>query len=123
MKVALTVWENRISPVLDSASMLVVIDIRKGMIVNKHYVPFYVELPHARAALLADLGVRVLICGAMSQLYENLIQAYGIQIISFVTGDIENVLDAYLKGTLSRRTFQMPGIQPMRRRRFRGGRG
>ena len=65
MKVALTVWENRVSPLFDSASMLLIADIEDRGITRKHIEPFECESAFSRAARLDDLGVNVLICGGI----------------------------------------------------------
>lgn len=123
IKVALTVWENRISPVFDSARMLLIANIENKTVKSRRYEPFYSELSLRRAAKMSDLGVKVLICGAVSQPLANMVEAYGIELIPFVTGDVNQVLDAYLKDILSTPNFRMPGCQAGRRRRCRHRRG
>ncbi len=111
MNVALTVWENRISPLFDSTRMLLIVDIRKRNVIGKHLETFPYESPLSRAAKLADLDVNVLICGAISNLFANPIEIYGIRIIPFVAGTVDEVLDAYLTNTLSSSKFRMPGCR------------
>ena len=122
MKLGLTVWENRISPVFDSARMLLIVDLQKRELRKKDYKLFRSVLPQCRAATLSDLHVKVLICGAISQVFTNMIEAYAIRIIPFVTGDVNKVLDAYLKGSLLNSDFQMPGCR-RGYRHFRNRRG
>ena len=111
MKLCLTVWENRISQVFDSARMVLIADVQNGELRKKSYELFRSELPQCRAATLSTLHVKVLICGAISQVCANMIDAYSIRIISFVTGEVDKVLDAYLKGILLAPNFQMPGCR------------
>ncbi len=123
VKVALTVWKNRISPVFDSAGLLLVAEIEKGSVVSRYYEPLNAELPFSRVSKLSKLGVEILICGAISQFFASIIGARGIRVIPFIAGDVNQVLDAYLKGSLLMPSFQMPGCGMRRRKRFRGGRG
>ena len=109
MKVALTVWENRISPLFDCARMLLIVDIADQTETGRYFVPFHCESPFSRAAKLSDLGVQVLICGAVSDLFANMIETYGIRIIPFVAGPVDEVIDAYLTGAIFSSKFQMPG--------------
>ena len=109
MKVALTVWENRISPVFDCAQVLLVVDINDRMATGRRFEPFRYESPFSRAAKLSDLKIEVLICGAVSDLFANMIETYGIRIIPFVAGAVDEVLDAYLTGDISSSKFKMPG--------------
>jgi predicted Fe-Mo cluster-binding NifX family protein len=54
--------------------------------------------------------VEVLICGAISRyFYSLLINVAGIDVIPWVSGSIEEVLNAYMKGNLYRQKFLMPG--------------
>lgn len=119
MKVALTAWENRISPVFDAARTLLIADIENGEIVNRRYDSLFPEMSARLAARLKDLGVEVLICGAISQLPAAVIEAGGVQLIPFIGGNIEDVLTSYAKGTQIVSVFSMPGCGG-RQRRQRG---
>ena len=109
MKVALTVWENRISPLFDCARTLLVVDVTDQTVTDRYFEPFHCESPSSRATKLSDLNVKVLICGAVSDLFANMIETNGIRIIPFVAGAVDEVIDAYLTGTISSSKFQMPG--------------
>jgi predicted Fe-Mo cluster-binding NifX family protein len=63
------------------------------------------ENMHCLAGLQAD----VLICGAVSQQLSALLRAYEIRVVSFVSGDVHAVVDAYLRGGLGSPDFAMPG--------------
>ncbi|MGA1869913.1 MAG: NifB/NifX family molybdenum-iron cluster-binding protein [bacterium] len=124
MRMALTVWGNKISPVFDSARRLLIVDVEKGVVIRRHHEFFHSELPYNRAAMLFDLRAKVLICGAISQIFANVIEAYGIKIVPFVTGDVDQVLNHYLKGAPFTAHFYMPGCgHKGRRLRSRRGRG
>ena len=109
MKLALTVCENRISPLFDCARMLLIVDIVDRTSTGRHFEVLHYESPFSRAAKLSDLGVKVLICGAVSDQFANIIETYGIRIVPFVAGAVDEVLDAYLTGGLYNAKFRMPG--------------
>ena len=109
MKVALSIWENRISPLFDCAHMLLIVDVVNRTERSRHFESFHCESPFSRAAKLSDLGVEVLICGAVSDLFANIIETYGIGIIPFVAGVVDEVLEAYLTNGLCDSKFRMPG--------------
>jgi predicted Fe-Mo cluster-binding NifX family protein len=100
MKLALTVWEGRISPLFDSARMLLIADIETRRITGKHFEPFDCDSPFSRAERLDDLGVNVLICNGISSAFANLIEAHRIKIVPFAAGAVDEVLEAYLTGRL-----------------------
>jgi len=111
MKVALTVWENRISPLFDSAGMLLVADIEKDGRIKKHFEPIDKGLAFSRVARLDELGVNVLICGGISDFFASLIEARRIKIIPFAAGPVEEVLEAFLAGDVYRKDLRMPGCE------------
>ena len=116
MKMALTVWGNRISPVFDAAHRLLVVEIENTRIINRHYEPFYPELPTHLAVRLVEMNVAVLICGAISEMPANILEANGIKLIPFITGDAGDVIDAYLKNIPFMPAFLMPGCSQKRHR-------
>jgi len=109
MKVAVTVWENRISPLFDATRTLLIVDIHNRVVTQKKLVPFDCVSPFSRAATLEDLGVSTLICGGVSDFFADLIEARNIHIIPFVAGRVDEVIDAYLRNVLCRKKFRMPG--------------
>ena len=100
MQVALTVWEGRISPLFDATRMLLVVDVKGNQIAEKHYEPLDCDSAFSRASKLDDLGIKTLICGGISDGFANLIEGTGIKIIPFVSGTVNEVLEAYLAGSL-----------------------
>jgi predicted Fe-Mo cluster-binding NifX family protein len=111
MKLALTVWENRISPLFDCARGLLIVEIADQTAIGRHFESFNYESPLSRATRLSDLGVNVLICGAVSDSFASVIETCGIRMIPFVSGAVEEVIDAYLKRGLSDSKFRMPGCK------------
>jgi predicted Fe-Mo cluster-binding NifX family protein len=109
MKTALCVWQDRISPVFDSAQMLLIAEIERKKITGRRYEAMPFNSPSSRALKIFNLGVDVLICGAISRLYADMIEAYNIHLIPFVAGNSEQVLNAYVKNALPAPEFQMPG--------------
>ena len=109
MKVVLTVWENRISPVADSARQLLVVDVENRTIRHRHTVCFEVESVFYRARRLSDLEVEIFICGAISDFFASLLEGYGIRLIPFICGEAEEVLYAYLEDSLPCPRFMMTG--------------
>ena len=118
MKTALTVWANRISPVFDVASTLLILEIRDLEIQSRQYESFDPDRPSHLAARLAQMHVSTLICGAISQRPAMLLEAGGIKLIPFITGRAEKVLQAYVRAVPITPAFQMPGCQCRKRQRW-----
>jgi predicted Fe-Mo cluster-binding NifX family protein len=109
MKVALTVWEKRISPVFDSAAMLLIAEIENSKVTAKYTEPFNPEMPSQLAMSLNVQDVDTLICGAISEVPADMIEAEGIKLIPFISGDVFEVLNSYAKGIPIVPEFLMPG--------------
>lgn len=118
MRIALAVLNNRIAPVFDTARNLVVVEDEDGKASQE--ISLAEETPVQRALYLAEIGVNVLICGAVSRSLYAMIQARGIAIHSFVSGDLADVLQAYRDGRLDTPDFAMPGCRGMRHRQTGG---
>ena len=108
MKVAVTVWEDRISPVFDASRHLLIAEIENARVTRRSFVLFNPERPSHLAKTLTELEVPVLICGAVSQVPANMIVAGGITMIPFIAGEVERVLDVYAKGDSLRRRLSCP---------------
>jgi predicted Fe-Mo cluster-binding NifX family protein len=116
MRVAIPQWQGRISPVLDSASDLLMVDVEAGQEVRREARQLGRVDPLARAQEIANLGVGTVICGAISAPMEARLVSAGVRVIGFTCGTVDEVLEAFLKGELASRTFVMPGCQGWRRR-------
>jgi predicted Fe-Mo cluster-binding NifX family protein len=109
MKVGLTIWENRISPVADSAGEVLVLDIRGQSILDRRRERFRNDSLFYRAKKLVDLGINTFICGAISDFYGGLVEGYGIRLVPFVHGQLDEVLEAFMNKTLPNPKFVMRG--------------
>jgi len=120
MKVALTVWNGRISPVFDVSRKILLLDIHNGIVTGRREETFGETDPVRKARKLVEWEVRKLICGAISRPLAGLFATYGIRTIPFIAGDAEEVIEAYLARKLPNRRMAMPGCHGIGRRRFRG---
>jgi predicted Fe-Mo cluster-binding NifX family protein len=111
MKVALPIWDGRVSPVFDVAHELLVVDVN-GQAVGTQATHVIAETDAAdRAKTVADLGVTVLICGAISQALDQLLLSRGVRVIPRKCGDAHEVLAAHITGRLDEPQYTMPGCQ------------
>jgi predicted Fe-Mo cluster-binding NifX family protein len=119
MKVAFTAWEDRISPVFDSARRLLIADIENEKVLSRQYESFNPQPVSRLVDMLKILKIEVLICGAISRTPSIIIEASGIKLISFVGGKIDDVLMSYVRGISIVPGFSMPGCghQHQRKRR------
>lgn len=109
------------SPVLDVAGTLLLVDVVKDVENGRQNIALEDENPQKRAKYIEELGINVLICGAISWPLELALVNAGIEVIPQTCGEVNQVIDAFLSDRLGQGMFLMPGCCG-RRRRFRGGR-
>ena len=108
-KIAIPTWDGRVSPVFDTASRLLVVELedkkecnRFETDINEHYFP-------GKILRLTGLDIKILICGAISRPFANMMVSAGINLIPWISGRTEDVLQAFLNDTLFEMKFMMPG--------------
>lgn len=111
MKIALTVWDDRISPVFDAAKTLLLVEIANGGIVEKRIAPLRPAGSLRMAEMLRQLDIDVLVCGAISEGYANRLAYAGIELIPFVSGKTESILEAMANGESIVPDYSMPGCR------------
>jgi predicted Fe-Mo cluster-binding NifX family protein len=117
MKAAFAYLDKRIAPVFDTAQRIHIVEVESGRIVNEKQEILGNDRPMQKTLRLAELDIRMLVCGAISRPLQAMVAAYGIQMVPFVAGDLNEVIQAWLNGSLRENNFAMPGCcQPSRRR-------
>ena len=99
-----------------------IVTISNGLQHERREVFFDAEGIPERVGRLAETGVDVLICGAISWPLEMAVSAAGIEVIPQVCGDVEQVLTAWTDGRFRQEAFLMPGCCGRRRQRRAGRR-
>jgi predicted Fe-Mo cluster-binding NifX family protein len=120
MKTAFAILNQRIAPVFDTARLLKIVEVESGQLVRESGETPAEDLPLDKALQLARLGVNTLVCGAISRPLYEMISAYGIEVIPFVAGNLEEVVEAWLHGNVEQDRFAMPGCCGRGRWRRRG---
>ena len=119
VRVAIATWNDRVSPVFDTSSRLLVLDVEQDAVRDRRVVELGADaFPTQRAQRLTELGVNVLICGAISRVLAGFVSATGIVVIPWVSGPVEGVLRAYLMKRLSDNRWKMPGCRGRWRHRY-----
>jgi len=120
MKAAFPFWENRIAPVFDTARQICIVEVESGRIVHEGREPLTGDLPTQKALRLTELSVATLVCGAISRPLQEMLIGCGIQVVPFVSGDLSEVIHAWISGKFNRSAFAMPGCLRRRRCRLEG---
>ena len=115
MRIAIPIWGNKISPLLDTASRLLIVELGAEGETSRYQILLDEANISRRSLRIRSLNIDTLICGAVSRPFFRMLLSAGIDIIPDISGDPENVLKAYLNGDIFHSKFMMPGC---RRRRL-----
>ena len=124
MRTVLTIWNTRIAPVFDVAGQALLVETEDGIAHAEHHLTLPAGPVLDKIAFLTAAGTGLLICGAISRPARLAAFASGIEVCSFIAGDVREVLQACLEGRLRESAFAMPGCgrkQGCHGRRSRGG--
>jgi predicted Fe-Mo cluster-binding NifX family protein len=119
MRVAIPLWQGRVSPVFDEASKILLVDISEKKEQHRQEESLIARNPFERAQLLPKLGVDLLICGMVSQTQQTALASAGIRIIPHICGPMEEVVAAFLDGRIESGAMLMPGCGGHKRLRKR----
>ena len=111
VKAAFSCWEERIAPVFDSARQVLMVEAGAGRVIRRQREELDLPLPMQKALRLRELGVEILVCGAISRPLWAMIASSGIRVIPFVSGDLAEVTEAWTAGKLPASRFFMPGCR------------
>lgn len=121
MKLAVTIWNNRVAPVFDCAGTVLLLEVSDGAVLDETTIALKIADIRERIDALAEAGVKEVICGALSGEARGLLRERGIAAHAFVAGEIGDVLNAWMRGALRDEAFSMPGCGCARRRRGTAG--
>lgn len=100
MKVAIPRMGESVAPCFEYCTTMAIFTVAKDGAVDQVDFPLSSLEPFDRVRLLRDQGVNTVICGGMQEVYEDLLQVSGFQVISWVSGYVEDLLKEFLRGKL-----------------------
>jgi predicted Fe-Mo cluster-binding NifX family protein len=109
MKIAITCWNDRVSPVFDVAGQVALFNSKRIMFYTEQLLVFPELCAAEKIERLVEERTNVLICGAISRDAHVTAVNTGIKVYPFISGDVQEVLQAYLIGRLGDAVFAMPG--------------
>jgi hypothetical protein len=112
-RIGIPVFESRISPVLDSCNLMLIIDIDQGREIRRREISLERIDVAERIDLFVRWGIRKIICAGVSELMCRYIASKDIVLIGGIAGELEKILDAYLCHRLDDTCFVMPGRQSL----------
>ena len=101
MKIAIPFFRNRVSNRLDSSESFLIVSVKKGVIESRNKIRLLHSEPVMMLNILTQLDINVLICGGITKYYAKHFTRLQFEVIPWITGEVEDVLDLYLQGRLN----------------------
>jgi predicted Fe-Mo cluster-binding NifX family protein len=98
--IAMPLFEERISPLLDVSERFVIYEINQGKITQKAVVNINEPSERGRVLKLREIGVSLIISGAVSRYLSYIISDTGLKHIPWASGPVDEVIECYLNNTL-----------------------
>ena len=108
MRVAIPTWNGRVSPVFDEARRVRVVDINISRGCMTADTTRTLKIGRS-AVSLAELGVNLLVCSAISTPLETVLKSSGVDVVPNVCGSVDEILKAIISGDASLGDFRTPG--------------
>jgi len=118
MKVAIPLFGDRVSPRFAFAPEVLIAEIEGNEVNGRRRIPTGGMSPHQIVMVLAAQGAETIICAGIAPFCQNIVAARGIRLIPGIIGYAEEVLAAFIAGSLRPGPVGLP-----RGRRRRGRRG
>ncbi len=98
--IAIPVYEERISPLLDVSERFVLYEVRSNTVSQRIVINLNTDSDRMRIQKLKEIGVAVIISGAVSRYLSHIIRETGIKHIPWISGPVDEVIKSFLDNTL-----------------------
>ena len=100
MKIAIPRMGESVAPCFEYCTTMAIYTVDDSGRVEQVDIPLTSREPFDRVRLLREQGVDTVICGGMQEVYQDLLKASGFQVVSWVSGAVEDLLNTFLRGDL-----------------------
>jgi predicted Fe-Mo cluster-binding NifX family protein len=99
--IGIPLFGAEVSPRFCFAESMLVVEVEHGQETRRFMTSLGAPWLPGRVSELALRGIRVLLCGGFNRAYRPTAERLGIQIITGLSGDAEEVLAAFLRGQIT----------------------
>jgi len=110
MKIALSTYKDNLSIAFDFADTLQIFSVENKMAKKENVCLLNNINPTSRAAEIKKMNAEIVICGCISRCSYEALTQLGIEVVSHVSGSVNEIITAYLNDEISNQKFSMPGF-------------
>ena len=111
IRVAIPIFRSRVSPVFDSCTRVLLVDIEKNREIERNEIYLDELSLTERVTIIQKSKVTTVICGGISDMLQNMLRGVDIKLRTGIAGEVDQVVAAYLSKALDEPRFHMPGFQ------------
>ena len=111
IRIAIPIFHNRVSPVLDTCTRLLIIDFEKKIEVERREIFFDIYSQSERFEVIKKMSPNAIICCGISEVFDKMLQSVGIRLICGIVGEVDQVVEAFLCNRIDAPCFRMPGYK------------
>jgi predicted Fe-Mo cluster-binding NifX family protein len=113
-RIAIPIFKSRVSPVLDSCTRMLVVDIEQDREIERREIYLEAFSLSERVNTLQKSHATTVICGGISDVLHNMLNSVNVSVITGIAGEVEEVVAAFMADRLKERRFRMPGYRKQR---------
>ena len=117
MKVAIPRFGELVAPCFEYSATIAIFTVDRRKVVDEKDFCLQSREALDRVRLLRDQGVDMLICGGVHTVFEDMLVENRIPVISWVSGEVDELLKRFLEGELTPGSGQVCGTAGTRERR------
>jgi predicted Fe-Mo cluster-binding NifX family protein len=100
VKVAIPRFGEAVAPCFEYSATIAIFTLRRRQVVDQTDFSLQSRDAFDRLRLLRDQRVNTLICGGVQAFFEDALVESGISVISWVSGEVDDLLQRFLAGDL-----------------------
>jgi len=109
VRIGIPILHGRVSPLLDTASRLLVLTCKDGRESSRQQLALEMQSPESLARTLTEMQLDLVICAAISMPLLRALQREKQAVRHHLCGEVEAILLALCHGQLGKPEFRMPG--------------
>jgi hypothetical protein len=108
-RIAIPFFMERVSPVLDNCTQIMLVELGQDREVCQTPIGVVAIDLAERVSFFKMLGVKTIVCGAVSDTFHCMLKDAGIVLVCGIAGSVEEIIQACGNGSFRPECFHMPG--------------
>lgn len=110
MVIAIPIWNNRVAPVFDTTSNLLLFQAEEEQFSQVGVKNMRNSTCNEKLHIIAQ-SAAVFICGAIPFRFEQELTDRDVRVIPFIAGEVSEIITAFASGSLENPKYKMPGCK------------